>query len=88
MVLKIIYQIAIIFSLMGIGAFARFKNLFGPNTLKDIVRVNVNILLPALTFYTMITQLDKQDLINSWYLPLIGAFNILLPLLIGYIFVA
>jgi len=85
MFIKIWYQIAIIFILLLIGAFSRYKKFITEATTKDLVNIVVNIFLPCLTFYSIITQLNFYDLQEKWYLPLLGLFSILFGIGIGWI---
>ena len=80
---KIIYQIALIFGFFGIGLLARYFGHIKDEGLKDLSNLSINILMPALIFYSIITQLNKADLTYSWYLPILGMISIAFPILLS-----
>lgn len=53
-------RLLIFFLLIGVGYFLRKKGVLGPAGLKDIVQLNIDVLMPALVFYTMSTRLTPE----------------------------
>ena len=87
MLWKVILAILETFIFFGFGAWAYRLKMLEDNDLGKLGRLSIDMLLPFLTFSSIVTNFTAKDLAAIWQLPLLGIGIMAFGALCGYILV-
>jgi len=78
MFLSVFSRIGIIFTILAIGALARWRKILTQDTTDGLCRVAIELTLPFLYFYSLSTNLNWELFTSIWYLPVLAIILTLL----------
>ncbi len=87
MLWKVILAILETFIFFGFGAWAYRLKMLEDNDLGKLGRLSIDMLLPFLTFSSIVTNFTAKDLAAIWQLPLLGIGIMAFGALCGYVLV-
>ncbi|MBP3394177.1 MAG: AEC family transporter, partial [Lentisphaeria bacterium] len=87
MVVKVILAILETFIFFGFGAWAYYLKMIEDKDLGKLGRLSIDMLLPFLTFSSVVKNFTAKDIGMIWQLPLIGLGIMAFGALCGYLLV-
>ena len=84
LVVKILLGIGKTFVFFGLGAWALHRKIFDRSEAIHFSRFVIDVMMPFLTFYSVVRNFSRQDGAAFWQLPLLGFGIIFFGLLCGY----
>ncbi len=85
---SIFSRMGIIFMVLLVGALARWRKVFGQETIEGLCRIAVEVTLPVLYFHTLSTNLSRELLLSIWPLPIFAIALIFLSYFFSRLFSA
>ena len=75
MFLNVVSRIAVVIALIGVGFVLDRRRVVSREALQSLGTIVINVMMPALIFSAMITQMSRESIMTGWPLPLLGALT-------------
>ncbi|HRZ86955.1 MAG TPA: AEC family transporter [bacterium] len=84
MFLNVISRLTVVIALIGVGFVLDKRRIVSREALQSLGTIVINVMMPALIFSAMMTQMNRESIMAGWALPLLGAMTFGMGAVVGW----